>query len=352
MTNRPWMKFSPAAWRANAPLRMVSMGARGLWIEMICLMHDAEPYGHLVVKGKPVTDPALLGQLVGASPADVEMWLEELISAEVAKRKRNGVIFSSRMEEDELKRRRDADNGRQGGNPTLRLTTENPVGVNPQAKPADKAKRLESRDESPEHPSDAASERSDLDVLAARVFDACSEGLREKLGGDPRRIMFELRDFRVREPKVDLDQLATGLAAKMSSAEQLKREPRYQTSPLTLLRGADWVHVLNMREGHGARDLSLAPKPAVPTPEALTSIVVDGFDYDVPESGWRLRPDIAPLKVRDMLEVMGDWEKDHFNPAHWQRGRQGPAPGEPGCRIWPSVLERFNIPALKGDDHG
>ena len=56
---RPWFKFYPSDWRADQALRSCSVAARGLWIECMCIMHEADPYGHLVVNGRPVTDTLL-----------------------------------------------------------------------------------------------------------------------------------------------------------------------------------------------------------------------------------------------------------------------------------------------------
>jgi len=50
---QPWLKFFPSDWRADPALRMCSLAARGLWIEMLCLMHEARPHGSLLVNGKP-----------------------------------------------------------------------------------------------------------------------------------------------------------------------------------------------------------------------------------------------------------------------------------------------------------
>ena len=43
----PWMKFYPADWRADPALRMCSLAARGLWMEMLSIMHEADPRGSL-----------------------------------------------------------------------------------------------------------------------------------------------------------------------------------------------------------------------------------------------------------------------------------------------------------------
>jgi len=55
----PWMKFYPRDWRGDQALRAVSIAARGLWMECLCIMHEAKPYGHLVLNGQPVGDDAL-----------------------------------------------------------------------------------------------------------------------------------------------------------------------------------------------------------------------------------------------------------------------------------------------------
>ena len=66
----PWMKFYPRDWRGDQALRIVSLSARGLWIECLSVMHEATPYGHLVVNGRPVGDDAL-ARMVGASGDEV-----------------------------------------------------------------------------------------------------------------------------------------------------------------------------------------------------------------------------------------------------------------------------------------
>jgi hypothetical protein len=50
------MKFSPDRWQRDEALRMCGAAARGVWAELICIMHKAEPYGHLLVRGKQPTD--------------------------------------------------------------------------------------------------------------------------------------------------------------------------------------------------------------------------------------------------------------------------------------------------------
>jgi hypothetical protein len=116
---QPWLKFFPSDWRADPALRMCSLAARGLWIEMLCLMHEARPHGSLLVNAKPVT-PARLANLVGGSVKEVEGYLVELEEAGVFSRDADGVLFSRRMRRDEQKAAVNRANGRAGGNPSLK----------------------------------------------------------------------------------------------------------------------------------------------------------------------------------------------------------------------------------------
>lgn len=99
MTAQPWMKFYPRDWRGDQALRLVSLQARGLWIEMICIMHEANPYGHLMIADQPLAETAL-ARVVGASVEEIQAMLVELSDAGVLRRTRAGVIYSKRMTDD------------------------------------------------------------------------------------------------------------------------------------------------------------------------------------------------------------------------------------------------------------
>lgn len=99
-TSRPWMKFYPRDWRGDQALRAVSLTARGLWIECLCLMHEAEPRGHLLLNGKKVAVDTL-ARMVGASSDEVSAAMLELQSAGVFTLAKNGVVTSRRMIQDE-----------------------------------------------------------------------------------------------------------------------------------------------------------------------------------------------------------------------------------------------------------
>lgn len=100
---RPSFQFYPADWRNDAPLRMCSLPARGLWWEMLCIMHGCDPYGHLMAAGRAIL-PEELGRIVGESAKDVRKWLAELERHAIFSRLEDGTIYSRRMVRDEIER--------------------------------------------------------------------------------------------------------------------------------------------------------------------------------------------------------------------------------------------------------
>jgi hypothetical protein len=114
----PWMKFYPQDWRADEKLRMCSLAARGLWLEMLALMHRSDRYGSLIINGVAPSDEQLAFQ-VGAPTQHVSDMLAELERAGVFSRAAGGTIYSRRMKRDEKKAKNARENGKSGGNPKL-----------------------------------------------------------------------------------------------------------------------------------------------------------------------------------------------------------------------------------------
>jgi hypothetical protein len=116
---RPSFQFYPGDWLRDTALLSCSVGARGLWIHMICLMHEGYPYGYLKVGDKVILPPNL-ARIVGATLLETEGWLAELESANVFSRDSEGCMFSRRMVRDENTRKLRAEGGSKGGNPNLK----------------------------------------------------------------------------------------------------------------------------------------------------------------------------------------------------------------------------------------
>lgn len=128
----PYIKWYARDWRGDGALRGCSFAARGLWADLLSVMHDeGEPYGHLRING---TDPdiARLGRMLGGSVREIEKLLAELEMAGVPSRTPEGTIYSRRMVRDKAKADADKENGKGGGNPKLKHKDN--TGVNPSVK--------------------------------------------------------------------------------------------------------------------------------------------------------------------------------------------------------------------------
>ena len=110
LMKRPAFQFYPGDWQRDTGLRSCSLGARGLWLEMLCLMHDGDPYGHLRI-GQSNISSEQLARMVGCKLGDVARWLKELETANVFSRTKAGTIYSRRMVRDEDRREKRAAGG-------------------------------------------------------------------------------------------------------------------------------------------------------------------------------------------------------------------------------------------------
>lgn len=97
---RPAFQFYPGDWLRDLALRSVSVGARGLWMDLICLMHDGQPYGHLALGGRAIPD-GQVARMVGLTVEEYRPLRDELVSAGVAQVAGDGVLHSRRMVKDE-----------------------------------------------------------------------------------------------------------------------------------------------------------------------------------------------------------------------------------------------------------
>lgn len=145
---RPAFQFYPGDWLKDAALRSCSLEARGLWMDMISHMHQAEPYGHLVLNGRPI-DEATLGRMVGAAPNKVRRLIEELERSGTCSRREDGALYSRRMVKDEQLRNERAEFGRLGGNPQLVKGKVNPP-LNPKPTPSSSSSSSSSEKKPPD----------------------------------------------------------------------------------------------------------------------------------------------------------------------------------------------------------
>jgi len=114
MTKRPSFQFYPGDWLRSTDLRSCSVMARGLWMDMICLMHDGTPYGYLKV-GEKIIDAETLSRMVGIAKNETEILLKELKNTGVVEQDKSGCFYCRRLVKDEKLRKTRAKAGRLGG---------------------------------------------------------------------------------------------------------------------------------------------------------------------------------------------------------------------------------------------
>lgn len=279
MSRQPWMKFFPADWQSDHLLRSCSISARGLWIELLCIMQKADPIGHLLVNGKAPT-PKLLGTLCGVSEREIKGLLGELEAAGVFDMA-DGVIVSRRMVRDAEKAARDKANGRMGGNPRVK------AGVNPPDNPEDKG-------EDKAHIPEARSQNT-LGASAPGKpappdrFEEFWEAYPEREGADPKKPA-HLAYARAIKRGADPDQI---IAAALQLANLHPKPTRF------VPRATTW---LNDERYNDAPGLALVPAPA-------------------DDDRWQKRLRFARTSREWSLR---DW---------------GPMPGAAGCLVPPHLLQ-------------
>lgn len=137
----PFIRLYPRHWQSDAALRSCSATARGVWIELVCIMSQNEngTYGYLCPNGRitePLTESVIL-RLAGLVAEEYKQGVAELEQAGVFSRTEHGVMFCRFMLKEIKKINTCRENGRRGGNPRLS------DGISDWLSKSDKLKKLE-----------------------------------------------------------------------------------------------------------------------------------------------------------------------------------------------------------------
>ena len=116
----PSFQFYPADWRKDPAVQSLSYHDRGIWFEIICLMHESEQRGKLLLNGKSIPDEAL-SRLLGLDKQILTKTLTTLLDFGVAAIcPESGALMNKRMVRDEEIRKMRKECGFLGGNPQLK----------------------------------------------------------------------------------------------------------------------------------------------------------------------------------------------------------------------------------------
>ena len=111
----PAFQFYPGDWMKDPALRACSLAARGLWMDILCLMFESDRRGYLIHKnGNPISTEQL-ARMTGCPVEQTAELMEELITCGVITETQDGVPYSKRMVRDEQKRTLCSEAGKRGG---------------------------------------------------------------------------------------------------------------------------------------------------------------------------------------------------------------------------------------------
>jgi len=118
MGKLPAFQFYPADWLNDIKLQTCSLQAQGLLMNLMCLMHQSEKYGYLIINGSIPTVKDV-SHLLRLHHKTYQASLKELILKGVLSTNGNGEICCGRMVKDEHIRQVRREAGKLGGNPLL-----------------------------------------------------------------------------------------------------------------------------------------------------------------------------------------------------------------------------------------
>lgn len=115
----PAFQFYPGDWRKDPGVQSLDFHDRGVWFEVLCLMHESEERGKLTLNGSPMPEDAL-ARLLGLDKQILTTTLTTILTYGVASLCIDtGAIICRRMIRDENLRKIRTEAGKKGGNPAL-----------------------------------------------------------------------------------------------------------------------------------------------------------------------------------------------------------------------------------------
>lgn len=107
MIDKQGFTFYPQSWLDDAKLTHCSLAAKGMWIDLLCHMHNGDPYGHLVFNSKVLSkeDVQKLLRITNQEVFDIA-WQELLNKKIILQEHGSGAYYSKRMTYEHKQQRR------------------------------------------------------------------------------------------------------------------------------------------------------------------------------------------------------------------------------------------------------
>ena len=114
MSKLPAIQFYPGDWRKDPGIQALDYEARGVWFEILLLMHESSDRGRLLLNNNPMPIDAL-ARILGIPEANAKQIVSKIEAYGVASRGADGALENRRMMRDEGVRQARAKAGRKGG---------------------------------------------------------------------------------------------------------------------------------------------------------------------------------------------------------------------------------------------
>lgn len=112
--------FYPADWMSDSRLRLCSAGARGLWIDILCLMYLSSERGYLIIEDT-ILDEQMIQKTLGCDAKEFDDYFTELIRYNIIKKDDKNRYFCKTMVNAQQLSEKRTMSGKLGGNPNLKI---------------------------------------------------------------------------------------------------------------------------------------------------------------------------------------------------------------------------------------
>lgn len=251
----PSFQFYPGDHRKDPGVQALNFHDRGVWLELLCLMHESDERGVLLLNGKPMPEDAL-ARVLGLDKQILTTTINTLLTFGVASRRElDGALFSRRMVRDENLRKVRSEAGKLGGNPVLlkQNDKQNPttrLKQNPTPSSSSSSSDLR------KHSAHSRSARSDK--RTGFYTDEFESFWHHSPRGGSKAEAFKVWG---RMTIVDRKAAAEAIPDHVSAWRQAGTEPRYIPHVVRWLRGRRWESPPAQSAGHG-RSEPLYQRPA------------------------------------------------------------------------------------------
>jgi len=114
MGKLPAFQFYPADWRKDPGIQALNYEQRGVWFEILCIMHESNSRGFLKINDKKI-ELFVLSRMLGLTTKKTTKIVDVLVRFNICSFNKDGVMYCRRMVKDEHIRQVRKDAGQKGG---------------------------------------------------------------------------------------------------------------------------------------------------------------------------------------------------------------------------------------------